>query len=87
VTLVDDGRGFPCATFTSPRLHPVSRNADPATKTGLKKEVIFMVVRRLGLYRSITPSSFCASRYLTNVAADKHFWIARFARTVRCACS
>jgi hypothetical protein len=32
-------------------------------------------------------SAFTVAHCLTNVAADKHFWIARFARIVRCACS
>ena len=32
-------------------------------------------------------ASFFVPRRLTNVAADKHFWIARYARIVRCACS
>ena len=38
-------------------------------------------------HRRLMHAPFSRSRCLTNVAADKHFWIARYARIVRCACS
>ena len=45
------------------------------------------MTRREAGYQYMHTLIFIVPRRLTNVAADKHFWIARFARIVRCACS
>ena len=45
-----------------------------------------MIRRAMGI-RVRPPFIVIVPRRLTNVAADKHFWIACYARISRCACS